>query len=142
MFYSSFFAFIVCQAIYTISAMYITSPNHSALFDAAQSAINHSTPTNFNTADTTPINAPPAIKPEAINVPRSKRALFNASSFEREDTNQATRPPITNGAFKYIGINIPNENANAGTPIAVKTNAKAAPIKYRIHGVEPPVIKG
>ena len=73
--------------------MYIASPNHSALFDAAQSAINHSTPTNFNTAETTPIKAPPAIKPDAIKVPRSKRALLSASSFEREDTNQAIKPP-------------------------------------------------
>ena len=109
--------------------MYITSPIHSALFEAAQSAINHSTPTNFSTAETTPISAPPAMNPEAISVPRSKRALFSASSFERDDTNHAIRPPTTSGAFRYIGMNIPSENANAGTPIAVSTNASAAPIK-------------
>ena len=55
---------------------------------------------------------------------------------------QLTKPPINNGVFKSNGINIPKAKANAGTPIIVKINAKAAPAKYNNQGVAPPSIKG
>ena len=69
------------------------------------------------------------MKPEAMSVPRSKRALLSPSSFERFDTNHATRPPTTSGAFSSIGMNMPSANARAGTPIEVSTSASAAPQK-------------
>ncbi len=62
----------------------MTSPVHSAAFDEAHPLRNQSTSANFSRALTTPISAPPAMKPDAISVPRSKRALLrSASSFER-----------------------------------------------------------
>ena len=69
------------------------------------------------------------MKPEAISVPRSKRALFRPSSFERPETNQATSPPTTSGAFSSMGMNMPSAKARAGTPIDVSTRASAAPQK-------------
>ena len=69
------------------------------------------------------------MKPDAMSVPRSSRALFTASSFERVETYQATRPPTTSGAFNSMGMNIPSEKASAGTPIEVSTSASTAPMK-------------
>ena len=107
----------------------MTSPVHSAAFDEAHPLRNQSTSANFRRALTTPISAPPAMKPDAISVPRSKRALLRASSFERFETNHATRPPTTSGAFSSIGMNMPSAKASAGTPIEVSTSASAAPQK-------------
>jgi hypothetical protein len=78
---------------------------------------------------TTPISAPPAMKPEAIRVPRSARALLSAASFERVVTSHATSPPTTSGALRYMGMNIPSEKGRAGTPIPVSTSASTAPAK-------------
>ena len=69
------------------------------------------------------------MKPDAISVPRSKRALLRASSFERFETNHATSPPTTSGAFSSMGMNMPSANARAGMPIDVSTSASAAPQK-------------
>ncbi len=76
---------------------------------------------------TTPINAPPAMKPEARRVPLSFLALLISSSFERVLTNQLTRPPTSNGAFNSKGMNIPRENARAGTPSQLRRTARTAP---------------
>ena len=118
--------------------IYITTANTSAPLQV----INQSAPQYFRIALITPIKAPPAINPEAINVPRSRRALFTFSSLLRVPTYQLTKPPINSGVFKSNGINIPRAKANAGTPIIVKINAKAAPAKYNNQGVAPPSIKG
>ena len=104
---------------------YITTASHSAPLQVEY----QSAPAYFNTALITPINAPPAIKPEAISVPLSRRILFTFSSLLRVDTYQLTKPPTNNGVFNSNGINIPKAKAKAGTPIMVRIKAKAAPAK-------------
>ena len=116
----------------------MTTASHSAPLQVAY----QSAPAYFNTALITPIRAPPAINPEAISVPRSRRILFTFSSLLRVDTYQLTSPPINKGVFRSNGINIPRAKARAGTPIMVRINASAAPAKYSIQGVAPPSIKG
>ena len=74
--------------------MYATSEQISDKGFIHQSlAIDHSTPPNFNKADTTPINAPPAMNPLAIRVPFSPRSLFTFSSLDRDVTYQFMAPP-------------------------------------------------
>ena len=68
--------------------IYITTANTSAPLQL----INQSAPQYFKIALITPIKAPPAINPEAINVPRSRRALFTFSSLLRVPTYQLTKP--------------------------------------------------
>ena len=95
---------------------------------AFQSAMNQSTLKNFSSALTTPINAPPAMNPEAISVPLFRRASFRALSFERVLTYQEIAPPTSNGRLRSIGMNIPSANANAGILKKVSTMASTAPI--------------
>ena len=76
-----------------------------------------------------PVGAPPAMKPEAMSVPRSNRALLSASSCVRVETYQAIRPPVTSGAFSSMGMNMPSAKASAGTPIVVSISASMAPQK-------------
>ena len=77
---------------------------------------------------TTPIRAPPAMNPDASNVPFSPRALLTASSLLREVTYQLMAPPTSNGRFSSNGMNIPSAKARAGTLQNVSTNASAAPM--------------
>ena len=78
----------------------MTTASHSAPLQVAY----QSAPAYFNTALITPIRAPPAINPEAISVPRSRRILFTFSSLLRVDTYQLTSPPINKGVFRSNGI--------------------------------------
>ena len=69
------------------------------------SAMLASMPPNLSSALTTPIRAPPAIKPLAMSVPFSPRSLF---------TYQLIAPPTNSGTFNSNGMNIPSAKANAG----------------------------
>ena len=106
------------------------------------SAMENSTPPNFSSALTTPMRAPPAIKPLAMSVPFSPRALFTLWSLLRVVTYQLTAPPTTNGTFSSRGINIPSANARAGILSHVSTMARAAPMAYSTHGAPTPFISG
>ena len=90
---------------------------------------------------TTPINAPPAMKPEAMSVPRLLFALACSASLWRL-TAHATKPPTTSGALSSIGINIPRAKGSAGSLIKVRIRAIRAPKPYKAQGVAPPVIRG
>ena len=89
---------------------------------------NQSTPANFRIALTTPISAPPAMKPEAISVPFSWRAEFTASSLLRLLTYQLMAPPTSRGRLRSRGMNMPRQKARAGTLNTVRRMAIAAPI--------------
>ena len=108
-------------------AIYITRPRICEPAVAYQSVWKKSRPPNFIAAETTPINAPPAMKPDASNVPRSRRALLRAASVERVETYQLIKPPTMSGVFKYKGMNIPNAKGNTGTPSKLSNKAKIAP---------------
>ena len=123
--------------------MYATSEQISDKGFVHQSlAIDHSTPPNFNKADTTPINAPPAMNPLAIRVPFSPRSLFTFSSLDRDVTYQFMAPPTTRGTFNCNGINIPSEKARAGIWQRSSTIAITAPVAYNTHGAPTPFIRG
>ena len=77
---------------------------------------------------TTPMSAPPAMKPEAMSVPFSPRSLLMFSSFVRVVTYQLIAPPTTSGMFSSIGMNMPSAKARAGTPQSVSTMARTAPM--------------
>ena len=77
---------------------------------------------------TTPIRAPPAMKPEAMRVPFSWRALLTAASLERVLTYQEIAPPTSSGRLRSMGMNMPRANGRAGTLNAVRISAIAAPM--------------
>ena len=54
-------------------------------------------PPNCMPALTTPISAPPAMKPEARSVPFSLRRWLSETSVERALTYQLIRPPTMSG---------------------------------------------
>ena len=110
-------------------ATYITTANISAPEVAFHDEANQSAPKYLSSALTTPISAPPAIKPDAISVPRSRRAFFPRSLPLRLATYQLIRPPTRSGVLSSSGMNIPSANASAGTPIIVKISASAAPAR-------------
>lgn len=87
----------------------------------------YSKPAKRVSAANTPNSAPPAIRPDAIRVPRSRRASLSFLSAERLLTNQATRPPISIGVLSCSGMNIPRQNARAGTPSQLSNSASIAP---------------
>ena len=66
-----------------------------------------SAPASFRIALTTPINAPPAIKPDASRVPLSWRALLSFSSLDLVLRYQLINPPANRGRLRCRGINIP-----------------------------------
>ena len=82
---------------------------------------------------TTPIKAPPAMKPDASRVPFSRRTLFRAWSLLRLPTYQLMAPPISNGVFNSSGMNMPNANANAGILQKFRMMASTAPMAYSAH---------
>ena len=125
-----------------IRAPYATSESHCPTAEVFQCGMVRSSPPNLMTALTTPIKAPPAMKPEATSVPFSLRAVLTALSLERVDTYQATNPPISRGTSSDIGINIPRAKAKAGTRHSVKTTAITAPMPYNSHGAPVPPIRG
>ena len=84
---------------------------------------NQSTLANLRIALTTPIRAPPAMKPDAMRVPFSTLLLFTSSSLLRLLTNHCTAPPIIKGIFNCKGMNIPNAKASTGTPNRFSINA-------------------
>ena len=102
--------------------------NHVAGTESPMSDNQISNPANFSNALTTPISAPPAIKPLAMSVPRSPRCLFTSASLLREVTHQLIAPPTTSGTFSSKGMNIPNAKANAGTLHSVRIMANSAPM--------------
>ena len=93
-----------------------------------QSYMNQSAPANLSTAETTPIRAPPAMKPDAISVPFFTLASFTSLSLLLLPTHQEMAPPSRSGKFKSIGMNIPRQNANVGTLQKFSSSAMAAPI--------------
>lgn len=82
------------------------------------------------------------MNPEAKRVPLSFLAVLRAASLLLVETNQAIPPPTRSGRLSSRGINIPRENARAGTPMKVRAIAIIAPIPYRIQGAPPPDISG
>ena len=109
-----------------MSSKYIINPTVCRV--ASLKSWVYSNPANFIPALTTPMSAPPAMNPEAKNVPLSKRALFRAVSFERLPTYQLISPQMTKGVFSSNGMNIPKANAKAGTFSHVSRTARIAPI--------------
>ena len=101
-----------------------------------------STLANLSIALTTPINAPPAIKPDAMSVPLLLRALLSTSSLLRVLTYHEIAPPINKGILRSIGMNIPSANGSAGILAKVSINAITAPMPYNNHGALPPDIIG
>ena len=121
-----------------------TNEAHGVCAKAVPSAVLtiKSTLANFKIALTTPIKAPPAMKPEAIKVPLLLRALLRASSLLRVLTYHEIAPPINKGILRSIGINMPRANGNAGILATVNINAITAPMPYNSHGALPPDIIG
>ena len=72
---------------------YMTTASISAALLDAHSSFIKLIPPKRKAALTTPIKAPPAIKPEASNVPFSKRAEFKLWSLLRLPTYQLIAPP-------------------------------------------------
>lgn len=87
----------------------------------------YSNPAKRVRAANTPKSAPPAMSPDAMSVPRSRRASFTALSAERVLTNHAIAPPTSRGALSCMGMNIPRQNASAGTPSQLSSTASTAP---------------
>jgi len=85
-------------------------------------------PPNFISALTTPMRAPPAMKPLAMSVPFSPRALLTEASFERVVTNQLMAPPTTSGTLSSKGMNMPKATASAGMCSRSRTMAMTAPM--------------
>ena len=73
---------------------YMTTASISAALLDAHSSFIKLIPPKRKAALTTPIKAPPAIKPEASNVPFSKRAEFKLWSLLRLPTYQLMAPPV------------------------------------------------
>ncbi len=121
---------------------YMTTASISAALLDAHSSFIKLIPPKRKAALTTPIKAPPAIKPEASNVPFSKRAEFKLWSLLRLPTYQLIAPPIKSGVFRSKGINIPKANANAGILQKFNTTARTAPIAYKAQGAPEPLING
>ena len=94
----------------------------------AEGFIYTSTFANLRMALTTPMRAPPAMKPEAMSVPFSVLSSFNALSLLRLPTNHEIAPPTSIGMLRSIGMNIPRAKGRAGTLKNVRTRAMTAPI--------------
>ena len=119
---------------------YITHP--SAWVVPSEIGFSYLNPAKRVSAANTPNRAPPAISPELISVPRSRRALLTASSLLRVATKYAIAPPTRIGVLSWRGMNMPRQNARAGTPSQLSNTARMAPVMYRIQGVSPPIIMG
>lgn len=122
--------------------IYITTAITPAKLLSIHSSFTRFIPPKRIVALTTPIKAPPAMKPEASNVPFSRRALFNAWSLLRLPTYQLIAPPINSGVFSSSGINIPNEKASAGILQMFRIIASTAPMAYKSQGAPYPLISG
>jgi hypothetical protein len=83
---------------------------------------------NLSTAAKTPTRAPPAMKPEAMSVPWSWRALATAPSFEERRSSQATAAPTTSGELSSMGRYMPSAKASPETPHSSRATAKTAPM--------------
>ena len=114
---------------YEISNIYAPKDNICDSGLASQSVLIGLKPQNRRRADTTPIKAPPALKPLAISVPVSPRSLFTELSVERVVTSQFIAPPTSNGALSSIGINIPKAKAKAGMRKKFNIRAMMAPVQ-------------
>src|ERR1041384_4120382 len=77
----------------------MTSPRISPEFDPAHGALKKSIPPNLRKAPITPKSDPPAMKPDAMSVPRENLALFSFSFFDLVVTNHATSPPARRGVL-------------------------------------------
>ena len=99
---------------------YMTTASISAALLDAHSSFIKLIPPKRKAALTTPIKAPPAIKPEASNVPFSKRAEFKLWSLLRLPTYQLI----------------------AGILQKFNTTARTAPIAYKAQGAPEPLING
>ena len=98
-----------------MSIAYIIIETTSLIGLESHSAFTRFIPPKRMAALITPINAPPAMKPEANSVPFSPRAALTALSLLRVVTYQLIAPPTTSGMFSSSGMNMPNAKANAGT---------------------------
>ena len=85
------------------------------LLAVSPSGFSYLKPKKIIAALTTPMRAPPAMKPLANSVPRSLRAALTFSSLLRLPTNQLMMAPTSSGAFNCKGMNIPSEKGRAGT---------------------------
>ena len=101
------------------------APEAPAVF---QPFMNQSTPANLRMAETTPMRAPPAMKPLAMSVPFSWRLRLSSASLLLVLTNQEIAPPTSSGRLRSMGMNIPRQNARAGTLKTVRSIAITAPI--------------
>ena len=108
-----------------IRAMYITMAR--MLLAVSLSGLTYLKPKKIIAALTTPMRAPPAMKPDAKRVPRSLRALLTFSSLLRLPTNQLMMAPTSSGALSYRGMNIPSEKGRAGTFNQLSSRARIAP---------------
>ena len=106
----------------------MANESHCAGALASHSALAKLMPPNCMAALTTPIKAPPAMKPEARSVPRSPRRLFNSAEVEREVTYQLTAPPTMSGRLSCKGMNMPRAKARAEMPQALSRSEMRAPM--------------
>ena len=101
---------ISCSGVLAVSYTQLTQASFTRLIPPKRIA-----------ALTTPISAPPAMKPDASNVPFSPRSVLRVASLLRLVTYQLMAPPTTRGMFSCNGMNIPSANANAGILNAFST---------------------
>ena len=122
--------------------MYITMASTPAELLSIHLISTRMMPAKRMAALTTPIKAPPAMKPDASRVPFSRRTLFRAWSLLRFPTYQLLAPPISNGVFNSSGMNMPNANAIAGILQKFRMMASTAPMAYSAQGAPEPLING
>ena len=108
--------------------MYATSETICEIGASRYAALAKLSPPNCMPALTTPINAPPAMKPEASSVAFSFLRWFRLMSVDRELTYQFTKPPTISGKFSCKGMNIPKAKARAETPQQVSMIEMIAPM--------------
>ncbi|MGC4000174.1 MAG: N-6 DNA methylase [Anaeromyxobacter sp.] len=82
---------------------------------------------NRSSAVMTPMSAPPAMKPDAISVPRSWRAAATFSSFDDRLSSQAVAAPRISGELRSMGRYMPSARARPETPHISAATAKTAP---------------
>ncbi len=80
--------------------------------------------------------------PDALVAPQANAMAKVTLFLERVDTYHAMAPPTSIGVFSCMGINMPRQNARAGTPSQLSSSASMAPVMYRIQGVSPPIMIG
>ena len=83
-----------------MSMRYMPNDTHSAPGVCTQPDSMKSAPKKRRAALTTPIKAPPAMKPEANKVPSSPLDSLMALSFVRDVTYHCIKPPTNNGMFR------------------------------------------